>query len=100
MAPPSAAPFDLAAELPEFDPEGAPGSEGEDEGLLGEEPRLADETPQHSTYKGPATGKPGTLAEAFSALSFPEEFHDAFLNLVGTNEDAPPNVVVAVPFGS
>ena len=100
MAPPSAAPFDLAAELPEFDPEGAPGSEGEDEGLLGEEPRLADETPQHSTYKGPATGKPGTLAEAFSALSFPEEFHDAFLNLVGTNENAPPDVVVAVPFGS
>ena len=31
---------------------------------------------------------------------FPAEFHDPFLNLVGTDESAPPEVIAALPFGS
>ena len=86
----------LAAEMPEFDPEAAPGSEGEDDGTA-EVPTMDDEP---KPYKVLATGKPNTLAEAFEVLKFPAEFHDPFLNLVGTDESAPAEVIAALPFGS
>ena len=67
----------LAAEMPEFDPEAAPGSEGEDDGTA-EVPTMDDEP---KPYKVLATGKPNTLAEAFEVLKFPAEFHDPILEL-------------------
>ena len=51
-------------------------------------------------YKGSATDKSDSLAEAFDYFHFPVEYHDSFLNLVGTNADAPAEVVASLPFGS
>ena len=86
----------LAAEMPEFDPEAAPGSEGENDGMEAF-PSLRDEPKPYNVL---ATGKPNTLAEAFEVLMFPTEFHDPFFNLVGAYADAPAEVIAALPFGT
>ena len=51
-------------------------------------------------YKGSATDKPDTLAEAFDYFHFPVEYHAPFLDLVGTSAEAPAEVVASLPFGS
>ena len=100
MAPPAFSV--LAAELPEFNPDFAPGMEGMDEGASdSENPQIVKEE-QHAPhdYKESATGKPSSLADAFEHFNFPAEFHDSFLNLVGTSSEAPAEIVASLPFDS
>ena len=101
MAPVAFSP--LLAEFPEFNPDEAPGAEELDEGALDTEtPQHLVKEEQHAShdYKGSATGKPESLEDAFEFFDFPAEYHDPFLNLVGTSSAAPAEVIASLPFGS
>ena len=95
----------LAGELPTFDPALAPGRNGSEAEDASDMEPLAPETPTNKIvtpfkHTVPATGKPDTLLEAFSILNFPEDLHEPFLNLVGTEDNADPSVVASLPFES
>ena len=69
----------LAAELPEFNPEEAPGAMDMDDGNSDQDtPQqqiVKEELPASHDYKESAMGKPDSLAEAFDYFNFPVEYH-------------------------
>ena len=71
MAPPAFSA--LADELPEFNPDFAPGLEGMDDGAFDSESQQIVKEEQHAPhdYKESATGKPDSLADAFVHFNFP-----------------------------
>ena len=92
----------LAAELPEFNANAAPGP-------LAENPVLPDTTifapppvfpaaEASLAIPGDATSKPSSLAEAFERLAFPEKLRESLLSMVGADVDDDPAVVAPLPF--
>ena len=97
----------LAAEMPEFNAEFAPGAtpakNPELDDAAENEPLLPSATPGLMTGKPPATpvgapDKPSTLQEAFQSLDFPEDLQEPLLNLVGAELSSDASILAALPF--
>ena len=98
----------LAAQMPEFNAEFAPGANpvtnpvlhpdvAENESLLpAATPPIITEKSAVTTVGAP--DKPSTLTEAFQMLEFPEELQEPLLNLVGAELSSDAAVLAAIPF--